>query len=225
MSYAPLGAHPGYAVRVQRVGIGATDDLEIRSLLDRQQYADPDRLAEHAGISSASWPLFGQIWPSALVLAELMQTWNLGTRRILEIGCGLALASLVIHRRQGNITASDNHPLAETFLQDNLLRNHLPPMKYATGNWLRTNPDLGVFDLMIGSDILYERDHPRRVADFIQHHAADHAEVVIIDPNRGNRAGFCRCLDKSGFSATERTVRSKLSDGSHYRGRMLLFQR
>lgn len=99
-------------------------DLEIRSLLDRRQYADPLGLAEAAGISPASWPLFGLVWPSAQKLADLMQVWELGTRRVLEIGCGLGLASLAIHRRLGGITASDCHPLTDAFLQANLLLNH-----------------------------------------------------------------------------------------------------
>jgi methylase of polypeptide subunit release factors len=61
----------------------------------------------------------------------------------LELGCGLALASLVIHRRGGDVTASDCHPLTEAFLKENLRLNHLPPMKYRTGNWGRAVSDMG----------------------------------------------------------------------------------
>jgi methylase of polypeptide subunit release factors len=68
-----------------------------------------------------------------------MQVRELGGRRILEIGCGLALASLVIHRRLGDVTASDCHPLASRFLDANLLLNDLPELKYQTGNWARSN--------------------------------------------------------------------------------------
>jgi len=38
-------------------------------------------------------------------MADLMQIWDLDGLRVLEIGCELALASLVIHRRYGNVTA------------------------------------------------------------------------------------------------------------------------
>lgn len=216
---------PGYAVKVQRVGVAGGDDLEIRSLLDRQQFADPDGAAALAGISSACWPLFGQIWPSALILANLMQTWDLGTDRVLEIGCGLALASLVVHRRHGDITASDSHPLAEPFLHDNLLRNHLPPMKFATGNWSHADPALGCFDLIIGSDVLYERNHPRQLADFVERHATRVADVLIIDPNRGNRRGFTQGLHLLGFTLTETNLHASLPDGTAYRGRVLHYRR
>jgi methylase of polypeptide subunit release factors len=56
---------------------------------------------------------------------------------VLEIGCGLGLASMVIHHRHGDATASDCHPRTEAFLQANLLLTQLPAMKYLTGNWSR----------------------------------------------------------------------------------------
>ena len=121
---------PGYRVRSQQVSIAGGADLTVRSLLDRQQFSDPLGEAAAAGISEANWPLFGQLWPSSEKLADLMQVWDIGGLTVLEIGCGLALASMVVHRRQGDITASDHHPLAETFLEANLLLNELPKLKY-----------------------------------------------------------------------------------------------
>lgn len=199
--------------------------LEIRSLLDRQQYADPLGEAAAAGISPACWPLFGQIWPSAQKLADLMQVWELGARRVLEIGCGLGLASLVVHRRLGDITASDCHPLSEVFLRANLQLNQLPALKYCTGNWGRPNPELGTFDLIIGSDILYERSHPEQLAAFIQAHAATQCEVLIIDPNRGNRSSFNRRMALLGFDLSETRIDAPLADGARYRGSLLHYRR
>ncbi|MBI5786338.1 MAG: class I SAM-dependent methyltransferase [Rhodocyclales bacterium] len=216
---------PGYEVKVQRVAVAGGENLEIRSLLDRLQYADPDGAAALAGISPASWPLFGQIWPSSQILAGLMQDWQLGTQRFLEIGCGLALASLVVHRRGGDITASDCHPLAETFLRDNLRRNSLPPMKYSTGNWRRPNPALGRFDVLIGSDLLYEPDHPEQLAEFIERHAVNCADVLIIDPNRGHRTAFTRCMRQTGFELADTKLVSRFADGTAYRGHVLRYRR
>mgnify|MGYP000261058915 CR=1 FL=1 len=216
---------PGYEVKFQRLAVSGGADLEIRSLLDRQQFADPLGEAEAAGISSACWPLFGLVWPSARKLADLMQVWELGGKRVLEIGCGLALASMVVHRRLGDVTASDCHPLTELFLKANLSLNALPALKYSIGNWARVNPGLGEFDLIIGSDVLYERDQPAQLAAFIQLHAAPTAEVLIIDPNRGNRGPFHRAMALSGFFLTETVLDAPLDDGSPYRGRLLRYTR
>ena len=215
---------PGYGVKIEQIAV-AGGDFEIRSLLDRQQYADPQGDAEALGISPACWPLFGLIWPSAQKLADLMQTWDVGTRTVLELGCGLGLAAMVVHRRQGDVTASDCHPLAEGFLQDNLIRNRLPPMKYVTGHWARANPDLGRFDLIIGSDVLYERDHPEQLANFIDLHAVLGTEVLIVDPNRGNRSGFTRRMGHFGFGLTETSLRTPHRDGTPYNGRLLHYRR
>jgi predicted nicotinamide N-methyase len=215
----------GYAIKHQHVAVAGGADLHVRSLLDKQQFYDPLGEAEAAGISEACWSLFGQVWPSAQKMADLMQDYALNERRVLEIGCGLALASMVIHRRHGDITASDCHPLTETFLHANTQLNAMPDLKYATGNWGRSNPELGLFDLIIGSDVLYERDQPLALAEFIELHAAPVCEVLIIDPNRGNRSAFNRQMRERGFTQTEELITAPLQDGSAYRGRLLRYLR
>ncbi|MES2189093.1 MAG: methyltransferase domain-containing protein [Pseudomonadota bacterium] len=210
-----------YKLKFETVrGNGA--DLQIRSLLDRQQFHDPDGDAESQGISSAAWPLFGMLWPSGHVLANVMQTYELEGKRILELGCGLALASLVIHRRGGNITASDCHPLTAAFLLENLKLNHLPAMKYQAGNWSRENPLLTRFDLIIGSDVLYDRDQPQALSQFINMHTNPGAEVLIVDPDRGNRTSFNRKMELLGYSHTEMRI-SVLPAGGAYKGRVLRY--
>ncbi len=214
-----------YEVRLQRVAVAGGADLHIRSLFDRQQYADLDGAAEAAGISPANWPLFGQLWPSALKLADLMQSWTLGERRILEIGCGLALASVVIHRRGGNVIASDCHPLTEAFLRSNLKLNELPDFQHRTGHWQRANPLLGCFDVIVGSDLLYERSQLEQLAAFVQVHASPQAGVLIVDPNRGNRSAFHRAMARLGFWLTEAPLDKPLADRNPYRGRPLHYRR
>jgi predicted nicotinamide N-methyase len=215
---------PGYQVRMQTIAIGSTD-FRIRSLLDRQQYHDPDGIAEAAGISPSSWSLFGQVWPSARVLAHAMDGFDLAGKRVLEIGAGLCLASLVVHKRAGDMTASDAHPMSRPFLEENLRLNDLGPMTYADGNWGRSNPELGLFDLIIGSDVLYERDQPAQLAAFIDRHSAAGGEVLIVDPNRGNCPAFRRSMAVFGYRYAESRADCTFADGEVYRGRFLHFHR
>jgi predicted nicotinamide N-methyase len=213
---------PGYQVKYETITVGGTDYL-IRSLLDLQQYSDPLGKAELAGISPASWPLFGHVWPSARVLARAMHTFDLTGKRILEIGAGLALASLVIHRRAGDMTVSDWHPLSQAFLNENLLLNKLGPLKYQKGNWEESNPELGQFELIIGSDVLYERQQPSQLTAFIHRHAASSAQIIIVDPDRGNRVDFCREMVGLGYRFTARRVDSFLENGDPFKGCFLTF--
>lgn len=196
----------GYSVETVTIRIAA-DDYRIRMLRDRQQFSDPDGRAERAGISSATWPLFGMVWPAGLALAEEMNRFPIEGLRILEVGCGLGFASLVLQKRGADITASDNHPLAEEFLQHNAELNGLRRIKYLDAPWTAMNPQLGDFDLLIGSDLLYERDHPAMLADFLQRHARPSARVVIAEPGRGYRSQFSKRMAEQGYTRSERLFR------------------
>ena len=213
---------PAYQIKYQTVTV-ADYDYKIRSLLDLQQYADPGGESERAGLSPANWPLFGQVWPSARVLALEMDSFDLDGKRILEIGAGLGLASLVIHRREGDITVSDWHPLSGDFLKQNLSLNDLPPLEHQNGNWTESDGDLGLFDLIIGSDILYERQQEGLLSAFIDRHAADSAEVIIVDPDRGNRTEFCRQMAELGYQFSSSPAERFLENGEPYKGRFLNF--
>jgi len=230
---------PGYQTKQERIAIAGADDLVIRALLDRQQFFDPFGEAHRLGISSAAWPLFGLLWPSGLQLAARMALKPVcSSERILEIGCGLALASLVGHRRGADVTASDCHPLAASFLEENLRLNDLAAMKYRHGHW--SDPELppgresasglcvvrGRYDLIIGSDVLYERGATADLAGFIARHLSPAGEVRIIDPERGNRPAFNRQMAARGFLMREERLNRPSSVGAAaYKGRLLFYRR
>ena len=231
-------ALPGYLTKHERIAIPGVADLTIRSLLDRMQYADPFGDAERIGISSAAWPLFGLLWPSGAHLAARLAARPVRAgERILEVGCGLALASIVGHRRGADVTASDCHPLAASFLRQNLRLNELAPMPYRHGDWAAVEPArhgrvpggrpvYGRFDLVIGSDLLYERDDRATLAGFIGRHANPAAEVWIVDPDRGNRAAFNRQMAVLGFARREEPLATPAVAGAAaYKGRMLVYAR
>jgi predicted nicotinamide N-methyase len=226
----------GYRTKQERIAIDGAAHLVIRSLLDRQQFADPLGEAARAGISSATWPLFGLLWPSgALLAARMAMRVVQPDERILELGCGLALASLVGHRRGADVTASDCHPLAGPFLEANLRLNGLPPLKYRHGEWaLPVATDgpaapgavQGHYDLLIGSDVLYDRDASVALAGFIGRHAQPTAEVWIVDPDRGNRSRFSALMADLGFAMEQtRLDHAADSQGPAYKGRLLSFRR
>ncbi len=200
-------------------------DYEIRSLKDKQQYSDNNKKAESLGISSATWSLFGVLWPSSHILASTVCLFELKGKRVLEIGCGLALSSIVLHKMGVDITASDYHPLAREFLDRNISNNNLSPIKFQDGNWEAENPLLGKFDLIIGSDVLYEPAHVENVSKFIAKHSSLSADVIIVDPNRGNRSKFTKAMKKLGYSHNFDSFDTLADNGSRCVGRVLYFQR
>ena len=213
-----------YKLKYETVTVNEID-YQIRSLKNRQQFNDDEMLAEELGISSATWSLFGVLWPASQVLADIVSVIELEGKRVLEIGCGLALSSIVLHKMGVDITASDYHPLARDFLDENILNNQLLPIKFEDANWETENPLLGEFDLIIGSDVLYEPAHPKLVSQFIDCHSAVNVEVIIVDPGRANRSKFTREMKELGYAHQYEKFDTLDSGDKPCKGRVLHFQR
>lgn len=190
-------------LRYQTIEFGDSD-IHVRTLRDNQQYADRDGIAEKLGISSATWPLFGIIWASSEILANLMSDFDIEGKRILEVGCGIGLASLVLNQRLANITATDYHPEAKNFLTENVKLNQGNEIPFIRTDWGDKDSGLGEFDLVIGSDLLYEREHAKLLSTFIDQHAKPHCEVILVDPGRGHHARFSKKMVKLGYSHSQK---------------------
>jgi len=174
-------------------------DIHLCTLRNKQEFYDPTGIAEQLGISSASWPIFGVVWPSSLVLAHYMLDYQTQGKRILEIGCGIALSSLLLNKKHVDITATDHHPEVETFLNRNTQLNQDKSIAFERVDWANDTSTLGHFDVIIGSDLLYEDQHVQLLADFIKNHASDKCDVIIVDPGRGRKNKFSVKLAEFGF--------------------------
>ena len=201
-------------------------DIHFRVLRDRQQFEDSYGQAEELGISSASWPLFGVVWPSEEVLAQLMAHYDIESRRILEIGCGVGLASLVLNERMADISATDVHPCAGDYLQHNTQLNngrHIPFLRTA---WADSQDDrFGIFDLIICSDLLYEPHHSKDLTMFIQHFAKPKCEVLMVEAGRGYARNFSFRMEGLGFVREVLDSISPYSNPSTYKGKIYQFRR
>lgn len=188
--------------RYQTIELGKID-IHLRSLRDNQEFSDDHNEAAELGISSASWPLFGILWASGQVLAHRMLDFDIADKRILEVGCGIALASHLLNNRHADITATDYHPEAGNFLNENVKLNHSEHIPFVRTGWADEKSSLGEFDVIIGSDLLYESEHVDLLANFLQQHAAAQCEIIIVDPGRGHHARFSKKMESMGFVHTQ----------------------
>lgn len=196
----------------------------IDALKDNQQYDATDGAAA-LGINDATWPLFGLVWPTSIAMAMNIYKLDLAGKRVLEIGCGLGLCSIVLHRMGIDVTASDYHPRVHEFLTRNVSNNGLPPIKYQAGNWNAENPELGRFDVVIGSDVLYQPNHAGLVSRFIDRHSNRDVEVVIGDPDRANRAQFSRDMSVLGYRHRYERFSHHPEGGKRSSGRITHYRR
>ncbi len=216
---------PEVRLRYTTLEIGDMD-VHIRVLRDNLQYLDKNGVAEKLGISSAAWPLFGVVWPSGEVLAHLMADYKVEGKRVLEVGCGIALASLVLSLRLADITATDFHPETEGFLAYNTGLNGGEDIPFVRTGWADAQDDeLGVFDLIIGSDLLYETEHVALLSSFVDQHAGPHCEVVIVDPGRGFHAKFSKKMIALGYAHSQEKPGNTDYLEKSYKGRILTYSR
>lgn len=200
-------------------------DIHVRTLRDTQQYSDTDKIAEKLGISSASWPLFGVIWDSSRVLAHLMSDFEIEGKRILEVGCGIALSSLVLNHRCADITATDYHPEAGSFLIENTRINQDKIIPFIRTGWGDETHSMGKFDLVIGSDLLYEPDHAELLSRFIDLHTKPGCEVIIVDPGRGNHSRFSKRMVNLNFTHSQSRPDTSSYLIDPFKGQILRYRR
>lgn len=208
-----------YRVRYQTKEVQEFD-IHLRTLRDNQQFSDDFDVAKNLGISSANWPLFGMLWESGEVLAHLMADFEIEGKRILEVGCGLGMASLVLNKRSADVSATDRHPEAEGFLEINVELNEGRAIPFFQMDWASEALEQGNFDLVIGSDLLYEQGHAKVLSQFINIQGHPHCEVVIVDPGRGHVAKFSDCMAENLFSHSKATPEPGSHLSSSYKGQI-----
>ena len=105
-------------------------------------------------------------------------------------------------------------------------------MKYLHGDWdgddpaAPERPEAERFDLVVGSDLLYERDANGALARFISRHAKASCEVWIVDPDRSNRPAFNRRMAEDGFARREERLDAAAGGAAAaYKGRLLVYHR
>ncbi|WP_239017375.1 class I SAM-dependent methyltransferase [Seongchinamella sediminis] len=165
------------------------------------------------------------VWDSSQVLARLMVDFEIGGKRILEVGCGMALSSLLLNRRGGDITATDYHPETGAFLQINTGLNEDRDIPYFRADWDAGEISHGLFDLIIGSDLLYERSKVPSLARFIQDHALPRCEVLVVDPGRRQQGQFSKHMSHYGFSYRKEMPGASSHLEKPFSGSVLRFRR
>ncbi len=131
-------------------------------------------------------PMFGVIWPASRALADAVHAaGDLRGRRVLELGCGLALPSMVAAAAGAEVVATDQHPHAEAFLRRNLDRNGVSGVRYHRLDWRRPAglPERA-FDLVLASDVLFARELPALVVATFHRYLAPGGVGWLADPGR-----------------------------------------
>lgn len=175
------------------VRLSAAPDVD--ALLDFYAATQPNN--DHA------IPYYAVLWDSARALAtELVRRReDVRGRRVVELGCGLGLPSIVAAMLGANVTATDFHPDCEAFLRRNAAQNGAD-VAFRTLDWAAVPADWEAFDLVLASDVIYHAASlPHLVA------AASrlcHAEgrILFADPGRDRLQAAVDAFGAQGHAGT-----------------------
>ncbi len=154
-----------------------------------------------------------------------MDDFDITGKRILEVGCGIALSSMVINKRGGNITATDYHPEVGTFLKKNTILNEGKLIPYHRLRWSNNKSIMGKFDIIIGSDLLYEQEHILLLSQFIEQHANESCEVIIVDPGRKHHNKFTKEMLKLNYTHSQSRDIKTTEAIDKYKGLIIQYKR
>jgi predicted nicotinamide N-methyase len=164
-------------------------------LIDEQEFDQDERL-----------PYWAELWPSAIALARHLSQEDLAGRRVIELGVGVGLPTLVALDRGARVLATDYYAAAPDFTRHNARENGLPEPETALLDWHAT-PGVGAFDLVLAADVMYEERSTRALAGLVPGLLRPGGEALIADPGRRYEPLFRELMQENGFRfETEETT-------------------
>lgn len=198
MKSDPVSPQGRHAVTIGDITLTMETPPDLDALLDRAAADDPQAVD--------AIPYYAILWPAAHGLARYLweRREGLAGQRVIELGCGLGLPSVLAARLGARVTATDFHPDTGDWLRHNAALNGVD-LDYVALDWnglmgpAAGVPDCGAAPLVMGSDLLYERRHIPALVCAIGALCAPGGHAVVADPGRDNLPLFVASMETSGW--------------------------
>jgi predicted nicotinamide N-methyase len=162
-----------------------------------------DLISEEEFVRDDRLPYWADIWPSSHALAERVARLDGRGRTALELGCGLGLVMTAAATAGYRPLATDYYDDALEFARVNVWRNAGVAIETRHVDWRRFPANLGTFDLVLASDVLYERSYAPLLADAFSDTLAKGGAVLLADPGRVGREEFLSLCAPRGLYVRE----------------------
>jgi ETFB lysine methyltransferase len=143
-----------------------------------------DLIREDDFVRDERLPYWADLWPSARILADELTVMRLAGQRVLELGCGLGLVAIGATLAGAEVTATDYYDDALEFAALNVAEATGRTIATRMVNWVDMPLDLGRFDVVLASDVLYEHRYAGLVANAIAATLVRGGEAIVADPGR-----------------------------------------
>ena len=152
-----------------------------------------EQLRHEEGGAGRPVPYWARPWPSGVGLAGALydDPPPAGTT-VLELGCGLALPSVMAARAGACVLATDGATDAVAFAAHVLALNDVLG-EVAVVDWSTHGDALaarGPFDLVLAADVLYTRANAEAAKALFPRLVAPGGRLIIADPNRAGAQHF-----------------------------------
>ena len=172
-------AMPATRVRTEQfthtgVALSITMPASADELIDEDAFGRDERL-----------PYWADLWPSSLALSKwLIDHPPAADARIIELGCGMALPSLVLMSLGLNVLATDWEPDALDSAAENARYNRLGVLPTRVLDWRDAAIFDEPFDLAVGADLMYEQRNAIALADLLPQILKPNGTFILADPGR-----------------------------------------
>ena len=176
---------------------------------------DPESLIDESRFDEDEFlPYWADLWPSGLALAEHLGELELAGKKVLELGCGLAVPSFAAALAGAEVVATDWASEAVDLAAANAVVNGLSVTSAVLdwGSGSRASV-VGHFDLVIAADVLYEERNTLPLLALLAETVAPGGEALIADPGRRHAAVFFDGARATGWSIDQIVVAGLPSGG------------
>jgi predicted nicotinamide N-methyase len=184
-------------------------------LIDEDEFEADERL-----------PYWADVWPSARVLAARLLAERGAGRSLLELGCGSGVAAVAALRAGFDVTVTDYYDDALLFARANAWRlAGREPAAARLVDWRTLPDDLGYFDVVAASDVLYERPYAALVARAYARTLARGGLGLLADPGRVFAPAFVDAARDLGLHVDEPALHEIDANGTQQTIRLYTVRR
>jgi predicted nicotinamide N-methyase len=142
------------------------------------------------------------LWASALGLAARLaseaERARLPGARVLELGAGVGLPGLVARQLGADVTQTDYQEAALGLAARNARQNGVTGIEHLLADWRAWPPDARCYDLVLGSDVLYERALHDDLFRLFPRLLRPGGRVLLSDPLRPQALAFVDRMERDG---------------------------
>jgi predicted nicotinamide N-methyase len=176
-----------------------------------------DLIREEDFVKDERLPYWADIWPSSTILAShlvgLANRSHRTRRKGLELGCGVGLVTTAAMIAGYDMLATDYYTDALAFTRANAWRETGASPDARMIDWRAFPDEVSGYDLILASDVLYEKEYARLLPGIFKRALAPGGMVIVADPGRIGVPEFMEeCAEQDLIIRSKRTFPFELGE-------------